>query len=199
MAPKQPNILGVMVSSTFTDLEAHREALIKALHSQKLLALAMENDAAKLADVIDSSLQMVRESSAYIGILTHRYGQVPEDPTRNPDKLSITELEFNEAQRLGLPILLFLMADDHPITVPDVEPDPAKRAQLAAFKDRAKKMPDSKVHRVYYTFKSLPDFAIRATQSVADLRRHLEPTQQPPPPPTNTNPIPQPPALVQSF
>jgi Domain of unknown function (DUF4062) len=183
-----------MVSSTFTDLEAHRAALIKALQGQKFLAMAMENDSAKLADVIESSLQMVGESAAYIGILTHKYGQVPEDPARNPDNLSITELEFNEAQRLGRPILLFLMADDHPVTLKDVEPDPAKRDKLTAFKNRAKNnSADSKVHRVYATFDSLEDFARRAIQSAADLRRHLE--ALPHPQPKAKDPIPAPPAL----
>ena len=58
---------GVMVSSTFTDLERHRTALIKAVHGQELTAVAMENDSAKAdVDVIDSSLQMVRDASAYV-------------------------------------------------------------------------------------------------------------------------------------
>jgi hypothetical protein len=47
-----------MVSSTFTDLEDHRAALIKAIDSQGLKAVDMENDSAKPIDVIESSLQM---------------------------------------------------------------------------------------------------------------------------------------------
>src|SRR5687767_11293397 len=58
---------GVMISSTFTDLEEHRRALIRAIKGQGLTDVAMENDSAKAdLDVIDSSLQMVRDSSAYI-------------------------------------------------------------------------------------------------------------------------------------
>ena len=56
---------GVMVSSTFTDLVKHRDALIKAIDGQKLKSVAMEHDSAKpVGDVIDSSLQMVRDASA---------------------------------------------------------------------------------------------------------------------------------------
>src|SRR5690349_21539616 len=100
---------GVMISSTFTDLEEHRAALIKALKGQGLTDIAMENDSAKAdLDVIDSSLQMVRDSSAYIGIIGRKYGQTPKCPNRNPGNVSISELEFNEAQRLGRPILLFI-------------------------------------------------------------------------------------------
>lgn len=64
---------GVMVSSTFTDLEQHRAALIKAIKGQGLTDVAMENDSAKPdVDVIESSLQMAREASAYIGVISHK-------------------------------------------------------------------------------------------------------------------------------
>src|ERR1700731_967441 len=112
---------GVMVSSTFKDLNLHRAVLIKALKGEGLTDLAMENDSAKLVDLIDSSLQMVRDASAYIGVISHKYGQTPDCPDRNRRQLSITELEFDEAQRLDRPILLFLMADDHPVKKDDVE------------------------------------------------------------------------------
>jgi len=44
----------------------------------------MEHDSAGLADVIDSSLQMVRDSAAYILIVSREYGQTPECPARPP-------------------------------------------------------------------------------------------------------------------
>ena len=57
----------VMVSSTFLDLKEHRAAMIQAIHKHKLHANVMEHDDAKPShDVIDSSLQMVRDSAAYI-------------------------------------------------------------------------------------------------------------------------------------
>lgn len=114
--------LGVKICSTFTDLEEHRQALIAAISSQQLKEVAMENDTAKAdVDVIDSSLQMVRDAFAYIGLVSHRYGQVPESPSRNPNNLSLTELEFNEAMRLKRPILLFIMGEKHPLREADVE------------------------------------------------------------------------------
>src|SRR6185503_19944577 len=125
--PHQPRpVPQVMVSSTFTDLQEHRAALIDAIHAHRLHANVMENDSARLVDVIDSSLQMVRDSAAYIGVISLKYGQTPECLARNPDKLSITELEFNEAQRLGRPILLFIMGDEHPVKKADIEKDPDK-------------------------------------------------------------------------
>jgi tetratricopeptide (TPR) repeat protein len=167
---------GVTVSSTFRDLEKHRLALLAAIGQSSLKPVCMEDDAAKLEDVIDSSLQKVRDGSAYIGIIAHRYGQTPECPRRNPDRLSITELEFNEAQRLNRPILLFIMADDHPVVKADVESDPDKQRQLDAFRERAKEMgAGSKVHRVYAVFHSVEDFRDKATRSLRELYALLRP------------------------
>src|SRR4051794_20870038 len=107
-SPRQ--YLGVMVSSTFWDLEQHRAALMRAISGQSLHPVAMEPDSALPAGtVIDSSLRKVRDAAAYVGIISRRYGQVPEDPSLNERELSLTELEFREARRLGRPILVFIM------------------------------------------------------------------------------------------
>src|ERR1039458_7381330 len=190
--PVPRRYLGVMLSSTFTDLKEHRAALIKAIKGQGLTDVAMENDSAKPdLDVIDSSIQMVQDASAYIGIISRRYGQTPLSQDRNPHQLSITELEFNEAQRLERPILLFIMADPL-LHEADLEIDPVKKEKLNAFRERAKQMkPDSPVHRVYATFDSLEDFTAKAIHAVADLRRYLGDTPQP----QTEDPIPAPPAF----
>jgi hypothetical protein len=173
--PAPRHYLGVTVSSTFTDLKDHRAALIKAIKQYGLTDVAMENDSAKLVDVIESSLQMVRDGSAYIGVISKKYGQTPKCPQRNPDSLSITELEFSEALRLGRPILLFVMGEDHPVLERDIETVALRRKKLKAFRERAKKMrADSSVHRVYATFDSLEDFKEKIGPSVAELRRSLD-------------------------
>lgn len=165
----------VMVSSTYRDLEIHRREVIRAIESFELFPRVMEFDGARAdVDVIESSLRLVHDAGAYIGLIGHKYGQVPVCPIRNPDGLSLTELEFNEAARLGRPIILFLMSDEHPVKVADVERDSAKVAKLDAFKTSAKRMrPGSKVERVYETFTSLDDFAKRAAVAVGRLANHL--------------------------
>jgi hypothetical protein len=166
----------VMVSSTYIDLEEHRAALILALHKNKLYARVMEHDDARAAgDVIDSSLAMVRDSSAYILLVGHRYGQAPADESRNPDGLSITELEFNEAVRLGRPTLLFVMGDDHPVKARDTHGLEKKVRRLAGFRKRAKlASPCGKVNRVYATFNSVQEFKDKIGPSLADLCRVLD-------------------------
>lgn len=190
-----------MISSTFTDLEQHWLALIAALKGEGLTDVDMGNNSAKAdVDVIDSSLQMVRDASAYAGLISHKYGQTPYCPKRNPDRLSLTELEFNEAQRLGRPILLFIMGDAHPVRKADVETDPENKKKLDVFRERAKQMrPDSPVHRVYATFDSIEEFTPKAIHAAAGLRRHLDekdgPRPQPAAPCGVPEPIPAPPAF----
>ena len=168
--------LGVMVSSTFTDLKEHRAALIKAIKSQGLTDVAMENDSAKPdGDVLDSSLQKVQDAAAYVCVISQKYGQIPECAKRNPNRLSLTELEFNLARELDRPVLLFIMGRLHPITVDDVEIDPKKIEKLNAFKENAKnKKSGSSVHRVYTIFNNLDEFKVAAMQAISGLAAYFK-------------------------
>ncbi len=167
----------VMVSSTFTDLTVHRNALILAIGKHDMHPVGMEFSDAKLnGDVIDASLAMVAKSAAYILIIGRKYGQMPECPKRNPEELSITELEYREAVRLKRPVLLFLMGDKHPRIESEIELDPDKRAKLAAFRELAKKSaPGSAVNRVYGTFESLDQFKDIIGAPLSEMQRQLEP------------------------
>ena len=174
------SIQQAMVSSTFTDLKEHREALIKALNEHGLHPNVMEYDSAKpVGDVIDSSLQKVRDSAAYILVISRKYGQTPECSTRNPNKLSITELEFNEAQQLNRPTLLYIMGDEHDIKIRDIESDAAKKEKLDAFRERAKVVPVSKVNRVYAVFQSLAHFKDELPSSLQALCNILDKDEVP--------------------
>lgn len=197
---------GVMVSSTFTDLKEHRAALIQAINGHGLMHVGMENASAKPGvDVLDSSLQMVRDGSAYVGVISHKYGQIPDCLVRNPTGLSLTELEFNEARRIGRPVLLFIMGKKHKVDLDDIELDPDKQRKLEAFRENAKRSTaDSSVHRVYKVFNNLHEFEVAATHAVAELRRFLDErtksTMQLSPPTLdstkpNSDPIPKPPGF----
>ena len=197
-----------MVSSTFIDLAQHRDALIQIIDRYGLKPIVMEHDSAKPdVDVIESSLGMVKDASAYIGIIAKKYGQTPKCAKRNPKSVSITELEFDEAQRLQRPILLFIMGAKHLVLESEIEPKAAKKKKLNAFCERAKRIgPDSEVHRVYATFESLEEFKEKAAQAVAELRGYLDeqddkdtdgvkPEAEQKPATPETDPIPKPPAF----
>src|ERR1700749_3424962 len=118
---------GVMVSSTFRDLQPQRRQLMDALSAEKLHPIGMEDYVPVPGeDEISSSLNMVREASAYIGLISHRYGDVVESDGRNPNGYSTSRLEFEEAQRLGLPTLGFVMGGDHLVKPNDGETHPGQ-------------------------------------------------------------------------
>jgi pentatricopeptide repeat protein len=193
---------GVMVSSTFTDLEQHRAVLMEALRKEELFAIGMEEYVPIPGDdVISSSLNMVRKGSAYIGLISHRYGQTPVCLTRNSLEHSVTRLEFDEAQRLGLPTLIFVMGDEHPVKKSDVETNLEKIKKLDEFRERGK------AGRIYSVFNNLDDFTSKAIHAAAALRRYLdekgertEPSKAPAvltttPADAKPDPIPTPPAF----
>ncbi len=198
--PKQ--FRAIMLSSTFTDLDEHRRQIREAIEKLGFKAEVMESHGAHAeGNVIESSLQMVRDSAAYVGIISHKYGQIPPDAELNPSSVSITELEFNEAMRLNRPILLFIMGDKHPLTIADVEPDPDKMKKLAAFRERAKRMREgSEVERVYEVFEGQPQFVAMAATAIGRLIPHLETgTREEPKPPVATETdasLPRPPELA---
>jgi tetratricopeptide (TPR) repeat protein len=179
---------GVMLSSTFEDLKEHRAAMREALLGAGLFPEGMENNTAQAGvDVVESSLKMVRRAKAYVLVIGFRYGQTPR-----ADGLSITEIEYNEALRLNLPVLLFLMSPNHLLHAADIEADPEKRRKLDAFRERAKKKdPASPVERVYDEFNSLEEFRRKATQAAEKLAQTLQSA----PPVAPADPIPAPPAL----
>ena len=173
----------IMLSSTFTDLKEHRQRAIEAISKLGYMPKVMEHSGAQAeANVIYTSLAMVRDAAAYIGVISLKYGQTPPDEKRNPNQLSVTELEFNEAMRLGRPIVLFIIGEEHPIKKADIESDPDKLKKLNEFRERAKRMRnDSEVHRIYEVFDSLEQFSTAAATAIGNLVRYLErsaPTEQ---------------------
>jgi hypothetical protein len=191
----------IMLSSTFTDLEEHRRQVREAIEKFGFKSEVMESHGAHAeGNVIESSLRMVRDAAAYVGIISHKYGQTPVDPKLNEFGLSITELEFNEAMRLNRPILLFIMGEKHPLIKADVETDQDKIKKLAAFRERAKCMREgSEVHRVYELFEDQPQFVAKAVTAIGRLIPHLEDgtSEEPKPSALETDAsLPRPPELA---
>lgn len=197
------NYKSIMISSTFTDLKEHRQFAKEAIEKFGFHAEAMESSGANAhSDVIDTSLQMVRNAAAYIGVVSHKYGQIPECERRNAECVSITELEFEEAEKEGRHRIIFIMSDDHPVKKSDVESDPEKIKKLNAFRERVKRMKsDAKVQRIYETFDSVEDFARKASIAIGNLAKLLEQSEGPKTPPqanapsSAEAPLPMPPAL----
>jgi hypothetical protein len=162
-------IYSVMVSSTYTELADHRKAVREAMPGLRLLPVAMEYDAALPdADLIDASLSKVNGSDAYVGLISYRYGQRPECKTRNPDKLSLTELEFRRGVDREIPICMFIMHPEHQIPMIEVGKEVGAKQKLRTFVQLAKK------DRIYAEFKSVEDLRTKTVQSLIKLREVLD-------------------------
>src|SRR5262245_10519075 len=114
MTPLPPRI--VMISSTAQDLPAHRDKVRDACIKQNCLPKMMEHMPAANADALAESLKMVDQAHVYLGLFAHRYGYAPD-----ASGVSITQREYERAVARGIPRLIFLMHEDHPIKVSDIE------------------------------------------------------------------------------
>lgn len=120
MTPKLKRLIHVMVSSTSLDLPKHRDMASRAISLHDMNFVGMEKLPSSGRDAIDASYLLVDKADIYVGIFGLRYGHIPKDDDRNPNQLSITELEYRRAKKRGIPIFCFLMHKKHP-SPPTVE------------------------------------------------------------------------------
>jgi hypothetical protein len=100
----------VYLSSTYEDLKEYRRAVADALRNNGYDVDAMEKYPAR-----DDRPRLACESDAakcdfYVGIIAWKYGFVPDE--ENPERKSITELEYLAAKQAQKSRLIFLVAED---------------------------------------------------------------------------------------
>ncbi|MFL5586450.1 MAG: DUF4062 domain-containing protein [Ktedonobacteraceae bacterium] len=156
---QQANIKKVMISSTASDLPEHRKEVLDACWRQGMFPLMMEHLPAIDSEAIAISLKMVEDADIYLCIFAHRYGYVPKGYD-----ISITEMEYNRAVERGIPRLIFLMHDDHPIKAADVEKGEGA-VKLEALKARLG------TERVVNFFTSSADLRAHVINSLSQYRQ----------------------------
>src|SRR5258708_21624490 len=149
----------VMISSPARHLPEHRNQVRDACLRRGMFPLMMEHLPASDAEAIAESLHMVNEADIYLGIFAYRYGYVPKGYD-----ISITEMEYNRAVERGIPRLLFLMHEKHPLTAADFEIGEGA-AKLAVLKARLK------TERVVNTFKSPDELTAQVINSLSYYRQ----------------------------
>lgn len=97
------------LSSTANDLKECRAAVKLALERQFVEVISMETYVADDLPPLDKCLADVAQSDVYVGVFAWRYGFRPPGQTK-----SITELEYREAKRRGIPRLIFLLREEAP-------------------------------------------------------------------------------------
>ena len=129
--PKSKGQPTVYVSSTFIDLEGHRAALKTALEKARYDVECMEKYTAFDDRPLDRCLADVAATDVYVLLIAHRYGYRPLE--HNPQRRSITQLEYEEASRHGKPRLVFTV-DRKEKWLPDWIDSGEDAADLAAFR-----------------------------------------------------------------
>ena len=121
----------VYVSSTFIDLEGHRAALKTALEKARYDVECMEKYTAFDQRPLDRCLEDVATTDVYVLLIAHRYGYRPLE--NNPQRRSITHIEYEEASRHNKPRLVFTV-DRKQLWLPDWIDGGDDAADLAAFR-----------------------------------------------------------------
>ena len=123
----------IFVSSTYEDLKAYRDEVERSIIYMNQTIKGMEFFGSTPERPLDKCLQTVRECKLYIGIIGMRYGSVEEDSGK-----SFTELEYDEAVKNRIPVLIYILDENHPIASRFVDKGEGAE-KLEAFKTRLKK------------------------------------------------------------
>ena len=112
----------IYLSSTYEDLKNYRGVVFEALRKSGYHVIAMEDYVATDQRPVEKCLMDVEKADIYVGLFAFRYGYVPPPAHNNPDRLSITELEFRHAEKLKKPCLTFIAKEDAGIPLTLVGP-----------------------------------------------------------------------------
>lgn len=150
----------VFVGSTFVDLEHHRALIRDAITRLEENSKAMEFFGALPETPKEECLRLVRSANVYVGVFGMRYGHIDA-----PSGKSLTQLEYEEAQAIRLPSLIYIMDENaHPVLPKHVDTDTAAE-KLRVFK---RQLQD---RHVVNSFSSPEDLAARVTQDLVRLFR----------------------------
>lgn len=149
----------IFVSSTYEDLKSYRDEVERSIICMNQTIKGMEFFGSTPERPLDKCLQTVRECKLYIGLIGMRYGSVEEDSGK-----SFTELEYDEAVKNRIPVLIYILDENHPIASKYVDKGESAE-KLDAFKSRLRKT------HVVSSFTTPADLGKKVTQ---DLMNELK-------------------------
>lgn len=118
----------VFISSTFRDLIDERREVMQALLEMDCLPAGMELFPAGNTDQWTLIKGVIEQSDYYLVVLGGRYGSVSEEG------VSYTEMEYDYAVELGIPVMGFVPADADEIAVGKTDKNEAAAQKLAEFR-----------------------------------------------------------------
>jgi hypothetical protein len=148
----------VFVGSTFDDLQSYRTAVFDSLHRIQTAVECMEYFGARPDAPKEECLRTVRNSQAYIGIFAMRYGSVDSESGK-----SFTHLEYEEARRVGLPSLIYLIDEERQPVLP-------KHVDFGEASEKLRLLKkELKTRHVVSFFTSPEDLALRVAQDLPPI------------------------------
>lgn len=150
----------IFVSSTYKDLVPHRSAVKEAIIRRDMFFRGMEHFGAYPDRLPPAAkiVEEVRRADVYLGVFGVRYGSL--DPATG---LSMTELEFREAEASKKPMLVYIIHADAPVIVSHIETDT----------DAARKLDSLKSHLlstyVTYMFRDVDDLSRQVYEDLGKL------------------------------
>lgn len=160
--------ISVFISSTYKDLVQHRESVRKACLNAGYHPIGMEDFMAQPADPTTACLKEVEEADLFVGIYAWRYGNKP-----SASSISITEMEYDHAVKLGKPMFCFLVDEDYDWPDEFTEGGEGGR-KLTQFKRKI----DKNLTRT--TFTSPEELTTKVLASLNRYEREHKPKQTPP-------------------
>lgn len=124
----------VFISSTYEDLKAEREQVIKAVLQMGHIPVGMEMFNAADDEQWKIITRQIDESDYYAILIAHRYGSMLRG-------VSYTEKEYDYAVAKGVPVIGFVIDKNAPWPVDRVDTEPDKKSKLDKFKAKVKKKP----------------------------------------------------------
>jgi O-acetyl-ADP-ribose deacetylase (regulator of RNase III) len=150
----------IFVSSTYKDLVPHRSAVKEAIIRRDLFFRGMEHFGADPDRFPPAGkiVEEVRKADVYLGVFGVRYGSI--DPATG---LSMTELEFREAEASKKPMLLYIIHADAPVTVSHLETDLEAARKLNSLKNHILST------YVTYMFRNVDDLSRQVYEDLGKL------------------------------
>jgi len=158
----------VFISSTWKDLDQHREKVCRAIdvmrhQGEAVEWIGMEGFPATTTTTAETCKRFVDQCHIYVGALGVRYG------SRVPGEVvSFTELEYRRARERRLPCLAFLLDENAHVRAADVETDAEAVARLQALKAEVRRDLDPR------SFTSPDDLASQVQNALLPLLRQAQ-------------------------
>lgn len=148
----------VFISSTFTDLIDERREVMQALLEMECLPAGMELFPAGNTDQWTLIKSVIEQSDYYLVILGGRYGSMSEEG------ISFTEMEYDYAVELGIPVIGFVPTDADEIAVGKTDRNEAAATKLNEFRAKVQT-------RMTKDWKNAEDLGSKVTRGLIHLIR----------------------------